>query len=64
MEKVTFGNGLPGYEIGDKSAPALIVIQVHRITGVPTSGITRLYIEAQGNSRFLLVLHLRRNGGE
>lgn len=27
MEKITFGNGLPGYEIGDKSAPALIVIQ-------------------------------------
>ncbi|GLC38224.1 hypothetical protein PLESTB_001085600 [Pleodorina starrii] len=27
MEKITFGNGLPGYEIGDKSAPGLIVIQ-------------------------------------
>lgn len=30
MEKITFGNGLPGYEIGDKSAPALIVIQVRK----------------------------------
>ncbi|GFR47075.1 hypothetical protein Agub_g8762 [Astrephomene gubernaculifera] len=27
MEKVTFGNGLPGYEIGEKTAPGLIVIQ-------------------------------------
>lgn len=27
MEQVTFGSGLPGYEIGDKTAPALVVIQ-------------------------------------
>eukprot|EP01025_Chloroclados_australasicus_P042721 TRINITY_DN4542_c0_g1_i9.p1 TRINITY_DN4542_c0_g1~~TRINITY_DN4542_c0_g1_i9.p1 ORF type:complete len:148 (+),score=0.77 TRINITY_DN4542_c0_g1_i9:42-446(+) len=27
MEKVLFGDNLPGYEIGDKSAPAVIVIQ-------------------------------------
>eukprot|EP01026_Neomeris_dumetosa_P022097 TRINITY_DN19144_c0_g1_i1.p2 TRINITY_DN19144_c0_g1~~TRINITY_DN19144_c0_g1_i1.p2 ORF type:complete len:271 (+),score=60.51 TRINITY_DN19144_c0_g1_i1:119-814(+) len=27
MEKITFGDNLPGYEIGEKSAPALIVIQ-------------------------------------
>ncbi|GIL62041.1 hypothetical protein Vafri_16350 [Volvox africanus] len=27
MQKVTFGNGLPAYEVGEKSSPALIVIQ-------------------------------------
>mmetsp|Transcript_33290 Transcript_33290/g.73624 ORF Transcript_33290/g.73624 Transcript_33290/m.73624 type:complete len:231 (+) Transcript_33290:338-1030(+) len=27
MQKITFGNNLPGYEIGDKSAPGVIVIQ-------------------------------------
>lgn len=27
MHKVTFGEGLPGFEIGDKTAPALLVIQ-------------------------------------
>lgn len=27
MEKVTFANNIPGYELGSKSAPALIVVQ-------------------------------------
>ena len=28
MEKVTFGDNLPGYDFGPKSGPAVIVIQV------------------------------------
>jgi hypothetical protein len=28
LTKITFGDNLPGYEGGEKSAPALIVIQV------------------------------------
>lgn len=27
MEAVTFGNNFPGYEIGDKDVPAVIVVQ-------------------------------------
>eukprot|EP00877_Chromochloris_zofingiensis_P002020 jgi/Chrzof1/11819/Cz06g11050.t1 len=27
MEKITFGDNLPGYEAGDKSAPAVVVLQ-------------------------------------
>lgn len=26
-EKITFGDGLPGYVVGDKGGPAVIVIQ-------------------------------------
>ena len=26
--KITFGDNLPGYEVGDKSLPAVIVLQV------------------------------------
>ncbi|KXZ46757.1 hypothetical protein GPECTOR_41g722 [Gonium pectorale] len=37
MESVTFGNGLPGYEVGDKSAPGLIVIQNDIIKDLATT---------------------------
>ena len=36
MEKITFGNNLPGYEFGPKTGPAVLVIQV-RIPDRPKS---------------------------
>ena len=29
MEKIVFGDNLPGYEFGPKNKPAVLVIQVH-----------------------------------
>lgn len=57
MEKVTFGDGLPGYEAGDKAAPAVIVLQewcAH--VPLPLSGPT--LCSAHACLRFALALPL------
>eukprot|EP01025_Chloroclados_australasicus_P042719 TRINITY_DN4542_c0_g1_i7.p1 TRINITY_DN4542_c0_g1~~TRINITY_DN4542_c0_g1_i7.p1 ORF type:complete len:272 (+),score=31.20 TRINITY_DN4542_c0_g1_i7:44-859(+) len=53
MEKVLFGDNLPGYEIGDKSAPAVIVIQEWwGITGIIKGQAMDIY--SKGGYRCLI----------
>lgn len=33
MEPVTYGNGIPGFEAGEKNAPAIVLVQVGSISG-------------------------------
>ena len=56
MEKITFGDGLPGYITGPADAPALIVLQVfertsalaRRLAQQPAATQTRMLPEAPG----------------
>ena len=51
MEKVTFGEGIPGYECGDKTAPAIIVLQewwgvsanIQKQAGFISSKVSRIF---------------------